>query len=170
VAKVTRAAAPDLDDLGEMLRVNYLGGVYAAEAVLPGMLARGQGQIVAVSSLGARRGVAWSAGYSASKAALAAYLESLRPALRRRGVTVTTVFLGFVRTTMTEALPLALPFLMVSPRAAARGILRAAAAGRREASLPWHQAWGMALLRRMPAWAFDTFMAAVGRHAVRGEY
>jgi short-subunit dehydrogenase len=170
VAKVTDARAPDLDDLDEMLRVNYLGAVYALEAVLPGMLARGRGRVVAVNSLGARRGMAWSAGYAASKAALATYLESLRPALRRRGVTVTTIFLGFVRTAMTAALPLKLPMLMLSPEQAARGILRAAAAGRREASLPLHQAWFTALMRPLPPWAFDAFMATVGRHILEGEY
>jgi short-subunit dehydrogenase len=170
VGKATDARAPDIDDLEEMLRVNYLGGVYAMEAVLPGMLARGRGRIVAVSSLGARRGMAWSAGYSASKAALATYLEALRPPLCRRGVTVTTVFLGFVRTAMTAALPLKLPLLMLSPERAARGILRAAVAGRREASLPLDQAWFTALLRRLPAWAFDAFMATVGRHTLQGEY
>ncbi len=170
VGKATNAAAPDLNDLEEMLRVNYLGGVYAIETVLPGMLARGRGRIVAVNSLGARRGMAWSAGYSASKAAFATYLECLRPPLRRRGVTVTTVFLGFVRTAMTAALPIQLPVPMVSPEEAARGVLRAAIAGRREASLPRHQAWFTALLRRLPAWAFDAFMAMVGRHALRGDY
>jgi short-subunit dehydrogenase len=170
VGKVTNAAAPDLNDLEEMLRVNYLAGVYAVEAVLPGMLARGRGRIVTVNSLGSRRGLAWSAGYSASKAAFATYLESLRPPLRRRGITVTTVFLGFVRTAMTAALPIQLPVLMMSPEEAARGVLRAAIAGRREASLPRHQAWFTALLRRLPAWAFDTFMATVGRHVLRGEY
>jgi short-subunit dehydrogenase len=170
VGKPTNALAPDLDELEEMLRVNYLAGVYAVEAVLPGMMARGRGRIVAVSSLGARRGMAWSAGYSASKAALATYLESLRPPLRRRGVTVTTVFLGFVRTAMSASLPLRLPVLLMSPERAARGILRAAVAGRREASLPLHQAWFMALLRRLPPWAFDAFTALVGRHALKGEY
>jgi short-subunit dehydrogenase len=170
VGKPTQATAPDLDDLEEMLRVNYLGSVYAIEAVLPGMLARGRGRIIAVNSLGARRGMAWSAGYSASKAALATYLESLRPPLRRRGITVTTVFLGFVRTPMTAALPLGLPILMMRPEIAACRILRAALAGRREASYPWHQAAFAALLRRLPAWAFDAFMAAVGRRVLKGEY
>jgi short-subunit dehydrogenase len=170
VGKPTNALAPDLDDLEEMLRVNYLAGVYAVEAVLPGMMARGRGRIVAVSSLGAWRGMAWSAGYSASKAALATYLESLRPPLRRRGVSVTTVFLGFVRTAMTDSLPLGLPVLLMSPERAARGILRAAVAGRREASLPLHQAWFVAFLRRLPPWAFDAFTALVGRHALKGEY
>jgi short-subunit dehydrogenase/SAM-dependent methyltransferase len=167
VGKPTTPEAPDLDDLEEMLRVNYLGGMYAVEAVLPGMLARGRGRIVAVSSLGARRGLAWSAGYSASKAALATYLESLRPPLRRRGITVTTVFLGFVRTDMTAALPLGLRFAMMSPEAAARGILDAAVVGRPEASLPRHQAAFTAVLRRLPAWAMDWFMDAVGRYALR---
>jgi short-subunit dehydrogenase len=170
VGKVTDAVAPDLDDFEEMLRVNYLGGVYALDAVLPGMLARGRGRVVAVSSLGARRGMPWSAGYSASKAALATYLESLRPPLLRRGISVTTVFLGFVRTAMTDALPLSLPVRMLRPETAARHILRAAVAGRREASFPWDQAAFTALLRRLPPWAFDAFMSLVGRHILRGEY
>jgi short-subunit dehydrogenase/SAM-dependent methyltransferase len=167
VGKPTTPEAPDLDDLEEMLRVNYLGGIYAVEAVLPGMLARGRGRIVAISSLGARRGLAWSAGYSASKAALATYLESLRPPLRRRGIHVTTVFLGFVRTHMTAALPLGLFVPMLSPEAAARGVLQAAVAGRPEASLPRHQAAFTSVLRRLPAWALDCFMDAVGRHVLR---
>jgi short-subunit dehydrogenase len=170
VARVTRVAAPDLDDFEEMLRVNYLGGVYALAAVLPGMIERGHGRIVAVNSLGAWRGMAWSAGYSASKAAIATYLESLRPALRRRGVHVTTVFLGFVDTPMTRALPFGLPLWMMRPETAARRIVRAIVHGRREVCAPWHEALGARLLRRLPAWAFDLFMAKIGRLVIKGDY
>jgi NADP-dependent 3-hydroxy acid dehydrogenase YdfG len=170
VARVTNARAPDLDDLEEMLRVNYLGGVYALAAVLPGMLARGRGQVVAVSSLAARRGLAWTAGYSASKAAFATYLESLRPALRRRGIAVTTIYPGFVRTAMSEALPFRFLVPMLRPKTAAARIVRIIRRGRREASFPWWDAWGMAVLRRLPPWAFDGFMARVGRFVLKGEY
>lgn len=170
VAYVTQAPAPDLAQFEEMLRVNYLGGVHCVAAVLPGMLARGRGHLVAVSTLGSFRGMPWSAGYSASKAALRTYLESLRPALRRRGVRVTTVYPGFVRTPMSTNLPLAGPMLMVKPETAARRILRAVARGRREVAFPLHEAVFTGVLRRLPPWAFDWFMAHVGRRILRGEY
>ena len=51
------------------------------------------------------RGFPWMISYSASKAALIAYLEALRPGLARRGITVTTVCPGFVRTAMSTAVP-----------------------------------------------------------------
>ncbi len=170
VAHVTRAAAPDLDDFEEMLRVNYLGGVHAIAAVLPGMIARGHGRIVAISSLNSHRGMAWSAGYSASKAAISTYLESLRPALRRRGILVTTAFLGFVDTPMTRAMPLGFPVWMMSPERAAKHIVRAIVHGRRELYAPWHEALGASILRYLPAWAFDWIMATFGRRIIKGDY
>jgi short-subunit dehydrogenase len=170
VAHATQATAPDLDDFEEMLRVNYLGGVHAIAAVLPGMIARGHGRIVAISSLGSHRGMPWSAGYSASKAAISTYQESLRPALRRRGIKVTTVFLGFVDTPMTQAMPLGLPVWMMRPERAAKHIVRAIVRGRREVSAPWHEAFFMGILRHFPAWAFDLFMANFGRRIIKGDY
>ena len=64
-------------------------------------------------------------GYSASKAALTTYLEGLRPALKRRGVTVTTVFPGFVRTAMTAETPFRRPIPMLSTEQAACYIVKA---------------------------------------------
>ncbi|HTU21728.1 MAG TPA: SDR family NAD(P)-dependent oxidoreductase, partial [Gemmataceae bacterium] len=81
-----------------ILRVNLLGVIYSLDAVLPDMLARQSGHIVALASLAGCRGMPFSAAYSASKAGLMTYLESLRPPLRRRGIAVTTVLPGFVRT------------------------------------------------------------------------
>jgi short-subunit dehydrogenase len=170
IARTTNARAPDLDDLEAMLSVNCLGGIYALGAVLPGMLERGRGQVVAISTLSARRGLAWTAGYSASKAAFATYLESLRPALRQRGIRVCTIFPGFVRTPMSAALPFRLPVLMLTPAAAAKKIIRAIVQGRRELSFPWYEAWLMEVFRRMPAWALDWCMANVGRFILHGEY
>jgi short-subunit dehydrogenase len=170
VGRMTDARAPNLDDLEEMLRVNYLGGVYAVEAVLPAMRARGEGQIVAISSLGARRALPWCAGYAASKIALATYLESLRPALRRRGIRVSTIYPGFVRTAMSEALPLRFPTPMLRPQQAAERIIRAIVGGRREASFPGYQAAVMSVLRQLPAWAYDRLMSAAGRIGFKGEY
>ena len=96
----TLTLVPDLDTsmLRQTLEVNLVGVAQSIEAVLPGMIARGRGHIVGMASVAGYRGFPWMISYSASKAALIAYLEALRPGLRERGVTVTTVCPGFVRT------------------------------------------------------------------------
>jgi short-subunit dehydrogenase len=70
------AASPDV--IRRIMDVNVLGTVYAARSALPVMRAQGHGHIIAVSSIVARRGVAGSSVYSASKAAQLAFIESLR--------------------------------------------------------------------------------------------
>ena len=99
----TLTLVPDLalDTLRRTFEVNMFGVAESIEAVLPGMLARGRGHLVGVASLAGYRGFPWMISYSASKAALIAYLEALRPGLAQRGVTVTTVCPGFVRTAMS---------------------------------------------------------------------
>jgi short-subunit dehydrogenase len=101
------------------IRVNLLGVIYSIEAVLPGMLARKSGHLLAISSLGAFKGMPGESAYCASKAAVNAYMEGLRIALRSKGVVVTTVCPGFVDTPMTP-MDCARPFLMSADRAATR--------------------------------------------------
>ena len=107
-----------------MMNVNFLGVVYAFEAVLPAMLERGSGHLVAVSSMAAYKGLPGSAGYCASKSAVNAYCEGLRIELRSRGVAVTAVCPGFVDTPMTANNAHPMPFIM-PPDKAARRILSA---------------------------------------------
>jgi len=68
--------APDV--IRRIMDVNVLGTIYAARAALTIMRTQGHGHIIAVSSIVARRGVAGSGVYSASKAAQLAFIESLR--------------------------------------------------------------------------------------------
>lgn len=110
----------DSEGVEAMMRVNYSGVVYAFEAVLPGMLRRGAGHIVAISSLAAYKGLPGSAGYCASKAAVNAFCESLRIELKPRGIAVTAVCPGFIRTAMTAAQTNRMPLLMDAERAAER--------------------------------------------------
>jgi short-subunit dehydrogenase len=92
-----------VEQVEEIFKVNFLGVVYAIDCVLPSMLLRKRGQIVGIASLAAICGLPLEEAYNASKAALAIYLEGLRPALRRRGIAVTTVFPGFVHTLLLDA-------------------------------------------------------------------
>jgi len=81
-----------------VIDVNLLGVANCVDAVLPGMLERRAGHLVAISSLAAYRGLPGSAAYSAAKAALTNMMESLRIDLRSTGVDVTVIAPGFVRT------------------------------------------------------------------------
>lgn len=159
----------DTPGLRAMLEVNVLGVAHTIEAVLPGMLRRGSGHIVGISSVAGYRGLPWMPGYSASKAALTTYLEGLRPALALRGIAVTTVCPGFVRTGITIATPFARPVPMLEPEDAARQIVRAIARRPRDYAFPLATALHMGLIRRLPNWAFDRLMRWVGPQALSPE-
>jgi len=115
----TRLNPLNTAEVEQTFRVNLLGVIYSIEAVLPGMIARKRGQLLGVSSLGAFKGMPGESAYCASKAAVNAYMEGLRIALRSKGVVVTTVCPGFVDTPMTP-IDSARPFLMSADRAATR--------------------------------------------------
>jgi short-subunit dehydrogenase len=147
-----------VDETEDILRVNLLGTAHAIDAVLPGMLKRGRGHLVALSSLAGCRGVPYSAAYCASKAALDKYLESLRPALRRRGIALTTVLPGFVRTPLLEHARVQAPVAAMEPEMAARYILRAIRRRQRVYAFPRITRLGIALLGWLPPWLYDWCM------------
>ena len=78
----------------------------------------GAGHLVGISSLAGRAGLPQSAVYSASKAALTTYLQSIRVDLRPVGIAVSDVQAGFVRTPMTEGSSFPRPFEWEVDRAA----------------------------------------------------
>ena len=163
---------PDLDIAGlkAMLGVNVVGVAQSIEAVLPGMIARGSGHIVGVSSVAGFRGLPWMASYSASKAALSAYLEALRPALKRRGVTITTACPGFVRTALTQDTPFRKPVKMMEPEQAGRWIARAALRRPRNCVFPFSTSIGMSFLRHVPDPVFDWMMDRAGPRALTTDF
>jgi short-subunit dehydrogenase len=168
--RLSTAIDLDLDGFRQMLEVNVLGVARTIEAVLPGMFARGSGHIVGISSVAGYRGLPWMPGYSASKAALTTYLEGLRPALKRRGVRITTVYPGFVRTGMTIETPFRRPVSMLEPDQAARYIVRAVIRQPRDYTFPLVAKLGMGLLRRLPNRVFDHCMDRAGPRALTTEF
>jgi short-subunit dehydrogenase len=87
-------------DCADMIGVNVVGATATLVSAIPGMLARGRGHLVGVSSLAAYRGLPKLAVYSASKAYLSSLLEALRIDLAEKGITVSDVRPGYVRTAM----------------------------------------------------------------------
>jgi short-subunit dehydrogenase len=110
----TRAQPEELDsrEVERVMKINFLGAVTATEGVLKGMLERGRGQIVVVSSLASFQGLSLHGSYCASKAAMNGFFESLRLDVAKRGVDVTLITPGFVKTEMTAHSPYPMPFLM----------------------------------------------------------
>jgi short-subunit dehydrogenase len=145
----------------EIHRVNVFGVLYSIEAVLPAMIDRGRGHIVGLSSLASIRGFAESGTYCASKAALDVQLEGLRVELAPRGIKVTTIRPGFVRTAMTAKNTFEMPFLL-EPDDAARRTVRAIERGRRVYSFPWPAAAFMWIVKQVPNAVFDRMSRPVG--------
>lgn len=144
----------NMDEVDHMIRVNFLGVVYAIEGVLPEMLRRGQGQLAAISSLAAYKGLPGESGYCASKAAVNYYMEGLRIQLRNRGIHVTTICPGFIKTPMTDVNTFPMPQLMTADYAA-RKILNAIARRKKVYNFPRR----LSFLMRLTRWAPDWFMA-----------
>jgi NAD(P)-dependent dehydrogenase (short-subunit alcohol dehydrogenase family) len=84
------------------VEVTLRGAYLCARAVLPGMVARGTGRIVALSSYAANRPRPYSSGYASGKAALLRFVDSLAAEVEGRGVSVFAVTPGFVRTRLVE--------------------------------------------------------------------
>ena len=106
----TRSLRPDA--VKKVIDINLLGAANAVHAVLPHMLERGQGQLVAISSLAGFRGLPGSAAYSASKAGMTAFFESVRLDVQHKGISVTIIQQGFIKTPLTAGRENKMPFLM----------------------------------------------------------
>jgi len=141
-----------------VVRVNLMGAVYCIEAVLPGMLARGSGQIVGIGSLAGYRGLPGSGAYCASKAGLAAFLESLRIELRHSGIQVSTICPGFIKTPLTDRNRFPMPFILELDDASTR-IHRAIRRRRSEYSFPWRLSYPVRFARILPNWLYDRMLS-----------
>jgi short-subunit dehydrogenase len=80
------------DTMRRMMDVNFMGTFYGARAALPVFRAQGHGHLIVVSSIVGRRGIARMSGYTATKAAQAGFVESLRSELAGTPIHVTAVF------------------------------------------------------------------------------
>ena len=91
-----------LDEARHMNDVNWLGTIYTVWTALPGMIERGRGHIVVVSSGGGVRGFPSAAVYNGTKAAQRGFAEALRHELAGTGVSVTTVYPGEIATSLHD--------------------------------------------------------------------
>jgi NAD(P)-dependent dehydrogenase (short-subunit alcohol dehydrogenase family) len=92
--------APD-EDWHRMWKVNFMAHVYAARAVLPSMLARGEGYLLATASAAGLLALAGNAPYTVTKHAAVALAEWLAVTYGDEGIRVSCLCPEMVRTDMT---------------------------------------------------------------------
>jgi NAD(P)-dependent dehydrogenase (short-subunit alcohol dehydrogenase family) len=109
-----------LNAVAHLFAVNVAAIFLAMDCLVPAMQRRGHGQIALLSSLAAWFGLPMAPAYSASKAALRAYGEALRPLLEPTGVKINVVMPGYVSSRMCDEMPGPKPWRWTAPRAARR--------------------------------------------------
>lgn len=112
-----RADAPHHSDAA-IFATNVDGVINTVTPALEHMRARGRGQIALMSSLASFRAFRDSPAYCASKAAVRFYGAGLRHAPTNKGIGISVICPGFVRSPMTDANDFKMPLLMDTDRAA----------------------------------------------------
>jgi short-subunit dehydrogenase len=139
-----------LDQFREVMEANFFAGLHCTLAVLPQMLHRREGSIANVTSIGGRVAVPHLLPYTASKFAAVGFSEGLGVELRPKGIRVTTICPGLMRTGSHRhamfsgdaaseyrwfSLAANLPGASTSARSAARKIVNGIASGRAEVTI-----------------------------------
>lgn len=133
------SARLDAAKFANVINTNVLGVSNSVAAVIPDMVKRSSGQLVVISSLAAYRGLPKSAAYCASKAAVSAMFESLRLDLKPRGIDVTIIHPGFIKTPLTAGRKAKLPwFLELEP--AVKKMVNAIEKRKKSYAFPWQLA------------------------------
>jgi len=160
-----------------IIAVDLLAPIALTQAVLPGMLARGSGRIVMISSVAGKVGVPMRTAYCAAKFGLIGYADALRAEVAALGVQVHVVAPGSVRTEVSRnALSADGSARGVSDRAIDNGLdpdavaadmLARIAAGEREIVIATGIEQQMGETRRTPDALFDQIAALAVGYAER---
>ncbi|MFN6171212.1 MAG: SDR family NAD(P)-dependent oxidoreductase, partial [Burkholderiales bacterium] len=144
----------DLPAFQDIFDINVMGMVNTFHPFVEPMKAKGGGTLVGIASVAGFRGIPGGGAYSASKAAVIRYCESLRVELRSAGVAVVTICPGYIRTPMTAVNKFKMPVLIDVDQA----VIRFARAIERKTSftvIPWSMGIAARLLRIAPNWLYD---------------
>lgn len=168
-AGIRMEESPDFSDHQipeRVISVNFLGVVHTISPFVPAMRRRGKGHLAAVSSIAAFRGTQNSGVYSASKAAVNIWMESLRLRLIYDGVKVCTLCAGFVDTAMTKGLTFWMPG-MLTAKDAARHIREAIARSERVYVFPWQERLIWGTLSLIPGRVYDSIITWLKRNPLK---
>ena len=147
----------DFKAIQAIFDINVMGLVYTFQPFIAAMKAAGQGQLVGVASVAGIRGIPGSGAYSASKAAVISYCESLRTEMQHFNINVSTIAPGYIRTPMTDLNPYKMPFLMDADIFAHK-FANAVEAKVRFKIIPWQMGVVARLMRFIPPFLWDWAM------------
>lgn len=119
-------------------------------------------RLVGIASVAGIRGLPGASAYSASKAAVISYCESLRVELRATGIKVVTIAPGYIDTPMTRINTYAMPFLLPADVFARRAI-SSIRAGLSYRVIPWQMGIVAKVLRALPNMVYDRLFANAPR-------
>ncbi len=162
VGAETSALNYDSAVVARIINVNLLGVSNSIAAVLPGMLKRKQGHLVAISSIASYRGLPRMLAYCSSKAGINSLMEGIRAEVKGQGVITTTICPSWIRTPMTNQIDLPMENLL-EPEEAARLIVRAIDKRLPYYAFPRKMAWRMRFLRCLPARLQDDWIRKMMR-------
>lgn len=116
---VTHIGGGDLTKELNLIQTNLIGAIATINAATEHFLARGKGHIVGISSLASLQPIATQAAYCSSKAGFSMYLDSARIELKRKGITITDILPGYIKTDIVEGVDIGkLPFAIPVEQAA----------------------------------------------------
>jgi short-subunit dehydrogenase len=124
------------EPIAKLMQVNVIGVTNTIVPFVPIMVRQGSGTLVAMASAAGHRGVAGSAAYCASTAAVITFMDALRMDLHGTHVHAMSLCPGFVRTPMTAPLKGKLPFAIGLDEAVAQ-MSKAIARRERTFTFPW---------------------------------
>jgi NADP-dependent 3-hydroxy acid dehydrogenase YdfG len=149
-----KTRAYDPASVKKLIDINLLGAVNSIHAVIGDMIDRRNGHLVAISSLAGFRGLPKSAAYSASKAGMTAFFESVRLDHAKHGIDVTIIQPGFIKTPLTSGRSNKMPFIMELDDAIPH-FISAIEKKKKFYAFPFPLSWIVKLGRIMPAWLYD---------------
>jgi NAD(P)-dependent dehydrogenase (short-subunit alcohol dehydrogenase family) len=164
----TSAHALKPQDIAAVINVNLLGVVHSVAAVLPGMLGRRRGHLVALSSVASFRGLPRMLAYCASKSGVNAFMEGIRAEIRGHGVLVTTICPSWVRTPMTASLQDRLHGILELDDAV-REMMWAIERKRPFHAFPRRTVWQLRFLSWLPRSWQDASLARMSRKIGKGD-
>lgn len=151
--------AEDLPVFDEVFATNVSATVATFAPFIASMKAQtGPRRLVGISSVAGVRGLRGHGAYSASKAAVRSYCESLRLEMKPYGIRVVTIAPGYIDTPMTRNNRFTMPFLMPVERFAEQAV-RAIARGDSFRVLPWQMGVVARVLRILPNFVYDALFA-----------
>ena len=93
------------EDFAKVIEINLNGVFYCTQAVVPHMIASGEGKIINTSSVSGVYGNFGQTNYAATKAALIGMTKTWAKELGRKGINVNAVAPGFTATPMVQKMP-----------------------------------------------------------------